>query len=397
MMRVPWLPLLLLLFSSDAIEALGGCLSQLPMHATTNNTAACLWECDAGFYKTDTLLSTCRPCAPVEACAIGWQLRPCAANADAACVPCPALPLESGKMYFASTTMGCDNNGTTICREGFYSYYNNDGACRPCEKGFYCEQSAPHPQQCGVNCTIPNEGASNILECQQPSQQQPNEDAGFAITFMLSLPQSRATALVIPKNLTTCPELDTQMQGWVKYGTFYGCFLSMTTTMGGTLACQVSAAPCIAGQYMQWLAQLSHRQFNAISAIIRNSCLPTADWVIGVPLVQSNSNYNNLLRQQQLAKMMVVAANSDPHKVMSAAAMLVFAKQPWGVRKTLVLNMLGGVVAVVFALLLLLLCFCGLACFRIRTKRIMATLYEKLADRHEKLMPHDKSLAHDKV
>ena len=394
MTKVRLLLLLLLMarpITTATVNEAGACLSKLPLHAsTTNLTAAAagaaaadgcpIWECDTGYYKTNTARSTCRICTTTLACPVGWYVKPCAPDADAECVRCPDV---AGGRYTALS----NNCSATECVDGFY-YNRSASACVPCERGFYCQASSV--QACGPNCTIDTIGAASMLEC---SSIDPAAGAGFSITYILSLPQTR-TAINLTSN--TCTQIDLQMAAWIKYGTFYGCHIDFTTDIMGTIVCQVSCAPCAAGPYMYWLIEQVHSAANveAISKTAREACLLNRpDLSVGAPIVQTSSSIglvdNN--NKQQLALMaLALANNKDKHGRVSVP--LVYASQPWGTRKTMVLNLLGGVSVACVALLLTCMCFCTLACFVNGKQSTAKHVYAQLALQHKTKLKHFFSL-----
>ena len=339
------------------------CLSKVPLHAKiTTNTTDCAWECDAGFFKTEGPYGTCRPCsAATTRCEAGWYLRQCSLWSDTSCAPCPTLDLAGGQMYAAPNT--CD---IIACRDGFYFFSsggpnnnnNNNNSCRVCEQGFYCV-AGQEPKQCAANCTTAGTGVSNVLECQGGAV-----DIGFSVSFIVSLPISRA-----PKpNQTVCPSLDAQMATWMQYGTFFGCGLSFSTPIMGTLACQVSAPPCIAGQYLQWLSQLFVSHQAEISPLVVD-CIQSPLLALGVPLIQ---------QQQMLDKKETGSVASAPKNV----PLLVYESQAWGGKRGTVLDVLAVTTIICFILLLILVCCCGFMCLARKKKHSARTMYATLLANH---------------
>ena len=110
----------------------------------------CTWQCNAGYFKTvSTPNPTCRQCAT---CPAGSIVRPCAAESDTGCDPCPTL------MGAAAYDTNCN---ITACSPGWWWAAPR---CMPCPLGAYCTNSLK--MACGANCTTHDRGASSALQCE---------------------------------------------------------------------------------------------------------------------------------------------------------------------------------------------------------------------------------------
>jgi hypothetical protein len=379
---------LLLLLLITAAHALPSCLTKVPLHADIfNNSKNCTWQCAAGYYKSaSATAATCRPCS-VASCPVGWSLKPCSRTADAACAPCPALPLQSGQVY--TTNNSCNIPG---CRSGFFlAYYddnnnNNTAAnsnnstaatsttkCRLCEPGHYCVLGTQ--MQCGSlgnnSCITKNSGATSLLECVTRSEEE--EETVFSISFMLSLPQSR---FIKAPNQTACADLDLKMMTWAVYGTFFGCAIAFATDTRGTLVCRASSASCIAGQYRQWLTQLMRANEPDIARLLR-ACLQRPDLGLGAFLVV-----------QTAVTTILPTPSHNNNNTNNGGELLVYQQQKWGLRRVEVANVLAAFSVLVLFALLVLICCCGLL-INSRRKRSSAALYHTLGrNHHAALNPH---------
>ena len=373
--------LLLLLLCEKRGQASSSCMQELPLHAVTIiNSTLCAWECNAGYYRTKpggSSRATCRHCAgggmwqPCTAMP-GWYLQPCSANENAKCVPCPPLSRE-GQTY---TNTNNNNNTASACQsigcmDGYYpatTTTNTSLTCKPCERGFYCRQGGR--EQCGSNCTTVARTATNVLEC-EISLGIPT--TVFSISALISLPSSVKTI----NQTVACPLLESTIISWAQYGYFSGCLISFSaatsssamTTIMGTLICETSVAPCIAGQYTQWLTQLLKTHDADIHRLVRE-CIGVSNIFLGTAIIQKNSPGTSTTR--------VIISWPSLNNIIQQPPMLVYEQQRWGKKKSEALSMFMWVAAACFSLLLILMAGCGLMCFKIKRKHGITALYDKL-------------------
>jgi hypothetical protein len=290
-------------------------------------------------------------------------MQPCSNVSDTRCLPCPPLSLASGQVYLPSpTSANCLSKG---CRNGYA--YLNATACDVCEKNFYCTQGNP-PDNCPGDCTIPYAGAGSILECQG------RDTTGVIASLVLFLP---VTLQNPPNQSSLCPALDTFIMSRL-YGSFWGCVVAFgADNTIGTLSCQYSVATCVLIGYTQWLRTFYEQHKSAIDAIVRE-CLQRSDLVVGVALLQINdspANHGNTSGSLWLDK-------TQQQRAFQIYEKLTYTQGARGKGKKEIADMLGIMVAVSFALLLLLVCACGLLVAKIKRKNIVAHMYQRLLRRH---------------
>ena len=333
----------------------GVCQTTLPFHAQIINdtSSLCTWKCVQGYFKSK---QQCRPCSPRFACHTGWRFNPCSDAADALCTMCD--PPKEGERYTSDDNIN-SNCSSVGCIPG---YTTTAAGCRPCEKGFYCS-SGDNIQTCGANCTTLGVGVSNSLECMSTIHQA--AEAVFSISSLVSFSRGKA-----PNQTTSCPILDSMLSSWIQYGTFSGCSLQFSNDIMGIIQCKAGIAPCVAGQYMQWLALVIHAHENDIRTLVKD-CLKLPLLVMGTPLIQ-NSQVGNA--QYAGWKTLQHRPSSPPR--------LAYESQTWGRKKTEALTTLMWAATVCLFLLLIFICGCSLGCRRIQHRHGVDALYKALNYNH---------------
>jgi hypothetical protein len=188
---------------------------------------------------------TCRACAATAVCALGYGAVACAADHDAHCTPCAALPLGHA---FAPPGGDC---ARTRCIDGWSrsSNTNNNNTntdCVLCPAGWVCRGDAQTPCP-GPNCTD-TLGASQTLQCAGG----PTDDVQFQYALLAS---DGRTPIATPQSegeyYTT---LDALMRRWLSYGVYQGCTRVALGT-AGTLSCVVSVPQCVRALFREWLIE----------------------------------------------------------------------------------------------------------------------------------------------
>jgi hypothetical protein len=134
--------------------ACGACAAP-PEHASfvARPPVECAWECDAGFWKSDSV--TCSPCTTGLVCAVGEYAAVCTRTLDTRCVPCTTIADRATQNApFAVYTTSGSAPGVNDCEyecDLAAGYYLSGDDCLPC--------STP---SCGNALTFQRE-----LSCQQ--------------------------------------------------------------------------------------------------------------------------------------------------------------------------------------------------------------------------------------
>jgi hypothetical protein len=347
------------------------CQDVLPFHAIAmplaDNLTSCAWRCSEGYYSTtpssQSGVSTCRPCSKPHVCGVGRAQSQCTPYSDATCTLCPSLPSipgREGEVY--NTPNDCLN---TVCGDGWWLNPNTTTTspqkCLPCPPGDFCIGGTLYT--CGQNCsTGTSGGASSMLECKQTVGQ----ELAFSIKFTLS-----ATSFASENN--QCPPLNAGIVAWLQHGTFQGCVLDFLTPTLGTATCTISAAHCVAGEYLRWLLQqLSMRQAQTTRWLA--ACLQAPNLFVGTPLVQQNPLFLYTSSSSiDKAKRAIPPANPPP---------LIIEPPRWGVSHAEALAVFGLFLLVCSGLTIALLLLCAMWRTNATKLSIVSKLYKAIQTRH---------------
>jgi len=337
------------------------CENVVPFHALKLNNNSCAWECKPGYYITtpSTLLGlpTCRPCSIERFCGIGMFQTQCTNLNDRVCSPCPSLfdQKRGGEVY--SMPNDCV---TTLCGDGWWLNTNNSFSnprCELCPPGSFCNGGLL--QSCGANCSTGAVGGiSSLLECKQTVGQ----ELAFSVRFTLS-------GIGISFNDNQCRALNLDMIAWLQYGTFQGCIIDILSPSLGMATCTITAAHCIAGEYLRWLLQqLFTRQLQTTALLA--TCLQYPNLFVGAPLVQQSTAL--ILSSYTINKA------SRP----TDAPPLILEAETWGVSHTEALAALGLAILLSSGLIIALLLLCAMWRTSALRQNIVDNIYEKIQNRH---------------
>ena len=348
------------------------CQDVLPFHAVLMpppdnlTSATCAWRCSDGYYSTipstQSGLSTCRPCSKPHTCGVGKAQSRCTPTSDATCMLCPSLPSITGR---AGEEYNTPNDClTTVCGNGWWLNPNASSTptkCLPCPAGDFCVEGALYT--CGQNCsTGTSGGASSMLECRQTA----GPELAFSVKFTLS-----ATSFVSEN--TQCPPLNAGIVAWLQHGTFQGCVLEFLTPTLATATCTISAAHCIAGEYLRWLLQqLTMRQSQTTAWLA--SCLQATNLFVGTPLVQQNPLFR-YTSSSSIDKAKRAIPPADPPA-------LIIEPPTWGVSHAEALAVFGLFVLVCSGLTIALLLLCAMWRTSATKLGIVNKLYSVIQARH---------------
>jgi hypothetical protein len=343
------------------------CKDVLPFHAVSLPPAdnlTCAWRCADGYYSTtpssQSGISTCRACSKPHICGVGRAQSQCTPTSDTACALCPSLPSIPGR---EGEVYNIPNNCIdTVCGDGWWLNPNTTKQkCLPCPAGDFCIGGTLY--NCGQNCSTGTAGgASSMLECKQTAGQ----ELAFSIKFTLS-----ATSFV--SESTQCSTLNAGIVAWLQHGTFQGCVLEFLTPTLGTATCTISAAQCIAGEYLRWLLQqLSVRQAQTTRWLA--SCLQAPNLYVGAPLVQQNLLFTHT-SSNSVDKAKRAIPPTDPPA-------LIIEPQKWGVSHAEALAVFGLFLLVCSGLTIALLLLCAM--WRTNAAKLSITnkLYSMIQAKH---------------
>ena len=332
------------------------CEGVLPFHAVSlPATNTCTWTCSDGYYSSTPIspggISTCRPCNKPHICGIGWTQLQCTPTTNSICAQCPLLTNivgRQGEVY--SKPNDCLS---TVCGDG---WYQNTTQCLPCPPGAFCIGGILY--SCGANCSTGTAGgASSLLECKQTT----GPDLAFSVKFTLS-----GTSLA--SDNSKCPALNIDIIAWLQHGTFQGCTLDFLTATLATATCTVTAAHCIAGEYLRWLLQqLSMRQSQTTRHLAL--CLQAPNLFVAAPLVEQN--------------LLFLSTNKARRDVPPTDAPLLIIEPPkWGVSHAEALAVLGLALLVCLGLTVALLLLCAMWRTSASRQTITSKLYDKIQAKH---------------
>jgi hypothetical protein len=201
-----------------------------------------------------------------------------------------------------------------------------------------------------------------MLECKQTVGQ----ELAFSIKFTLS-----ATSFASENN--QCPPLNAGIVAWLQHGTFQGCVLDFLTPTLGTATCTISAAHCVAGEYLRWLLQqLSMRQAQTTRWLA--ACLQAPNLFVGTPLVQQNPLFLYTSSSSiDKAKRAIPPANPPP---------LIIEPPRWGVSHAEALAVFGLFLLVCSGLTIALLLLCAMWRTNATKLGIVSKLYKAIQTRH---------------
>jgi hypothetical protein len=247
-----------------------------------------------------------------------------------------------------------------LCGDGWFLNGNSSSntKCLICPSGAFCNGGLL--QSCGTNCsTGAVEGISSLLECKQSIGQ----ELAFSVRFTLS-------GIGISFNDNQCKALNLDIIAWLQYGTFQGCIIDILTPTLGMATCTVTAAHCIAGEYLRWLLQqLLSRQLQTTSLLA--TCLQYPNLFVGTPLVQQSTAL--ILSSYAINK-----ANRP-----TDAPLLVIEPEIWGVSHMEALAALGLAILVCSGLIIALLLLCAMWKTSKVRRTIVDSLYDKIQNRHK--------------
>jgi hypothetical protein len=349
------------------------CSSQscaVPFHAVKLNSSDCAWECKKGYYTTTPSsiggVPTCRPCSRQHTCGVGKFQMQCTSISDSTCTSCQylqSIPGREGEVYnlpndCTSTLCGDGwwlNDNFTLSSSSSSSLLKNK--CLPCPPGAYCKGGALY--HCGANCSTGTAGGvSSLLECKQTVGQ----ELAFSVRFTIS-----GTGLS-PTN-SQCKELNLGILGWLQYGTFQGCFIDILTPTLGTATCTVTAAHCVAGDYISWLfSQLKMRQVQTTFWL--SSCLQSPNLFVGAPIMQQQSTASQSSYSVKASK------PTDPPS-------LIIETQKWGVSHAEALAAFGLFTLLCLGLVIALMLLCAMWQTSVARQKIVGKLYDKLQNRRK--------------
>ena len=376
------------------------CEKALPLHhsvITTTTASACGWTCEEGYYSTVPTnvggISTCRPCSKPRACGVGRFATLCMESADSKCMPCPSLP--EGQIYTTAAAAVGNNNGcaSTRCADGWYAQNASGGvSCQPCPPGAYCVGGELF--QCAGNCSTGAtiSGISSPLECKPPppplSANNNNENMMIALSIKFTM-----SGAELAKSSSECSmELNKGMQAWLTYGTFHGCAVDMLGPTLGTVTCTVTAAQCVAEEYVGWLVH-TLQQANVL-AWVTPCLLPALSGSnylrLGAPLVMRQS-YSSL----QAKSSPVNANNNRNYKAPLDSPPLISEPLKWGVSPAEALGAMGLAVLVCSGLVVALLLLCALCRTSSFRRRLLDKFYAKVKARHAAAFGNLKALKKD--
>ena len=400
------------------------CKIALPMHhsiITTSTTSACGWTCEEGYYSTVPTnvggISTCRPCSKPRACGVGRFATRCTESADTKCMPCPSPP--EGQIYTIPSVVDDNSNRNnssctnTRCADGWYNLNtqgnNNDGSnssggvlsaegklslrCQPCPPGAYCVGGELF--RCAGNCSTGTTigGISSPLECKPlPSSSPNNEMIALSIKFTIS-------GAELAKSSSECRELNSGMQAWLLYGTFHGCAIDMLSPTLGTVTCTVTAAQCVAEEYVGWLVH-ALQQANVLAwttpcllLVVSGGgvgAIINSNLRLGAPLVMRQS-YSSLQAKSSSAN----ANNNRNYKAPLDSPPLISEPLKWGVSPAEALGAMGLAVLVCSGLVVALLLLCALCRTSSLRRRLLDRFYAKVKARHASAFSNLKTLKGD--